>query len=76
MRNTMNLDEIMHRAYTAGQLRHVSGIRCRQCGTFLETAYHEERLYSVRCGICEYVTLVKAQNPTSAVLKATGYREA
>lgn len=75
MRNTMSTDEVMHRAFTAGLLRRPTGVRCRKCGTFLEIAYHEERLYSARCGVCEYVTLVKAQCPTDAVLKAAGYRE-
>lgn len=36
------------------------GHYCRICGTQLQTMYHEERLYSVHCPVCETVTLVKA----------------
>lgn len=46
-------------AYTAGH-------RCRHCGAQLETMYHEERLYSVTCPVCETITLVKANNLPSA----------
>lgn len=41
---------------------------CRACGTTLRTAYHEERLYSVRCPKCDIVLLVKAGNPLEAAL--------
>lgn len=42
------------------------GHYCRQCGTKLQTMYHEERLYSVHCPVCETVTLVKAGSPGAA----------
>ena len=42
------------------------GHYCRKCGTKLETMYHEERLYSVHCPVCETVTLVKAGSPAKA----------
>lgn len=69
----INIDKTMHRAYKAGMLRRPSGVRCRQCGTTLETAYHEERLYSVKCCVCDCMTLVKAENPNNAALKVAGY---
>lgn len=42
------------------------GHYCRKCGTQLQTMYHEERLYSVHCPVCETVTLVKAGSPGAA----------
>lgn len=42
------------------------GGRCPRCGAELETAYHEDRLYSVKCPRCETVTIVKARNPYEA----------
>lgn len=43
-------------------------IYCKNCGTRLKTYYAESRLYAVKCGYCETVTLVKASNPTEAAL--------
>lgn len=43
-----------------------TAVYCRNCGTRLKTYYAESRLYAVKCGYCETVTLVKANNPTEA----------
>lgn len=41
-------------------------VYCRNCGTRLKVFYAEGRLYAVKCGYCETVTLVRANNPTEA----------
>ena len=41
-------------------------IRCHICGTRLKTSYAESRLYAVKCGYCETITLVKANSPAEA----------
>lgn len=43
-----------------------TAVYCRNCGTRLKAFYAESRLYAVKCGYCETVTLVKANNPTEA----------
>ena len=43
-------------------------IRCRNCGSLLETYYAEERLYAVRCCGCDYVAIVKASSPSGAAM--------
>lgn len=48
-------------------------VRCRNCGTWLKTYYAEARLYAVKCGYCETITLVKASNPTEAARYAGEY---
>lgn len=55
-----------HQIYDAIVLPRNYGGLCARCGCELITAYHEERLYSVRCPKCETVTLVKAADPYKA----------
>lgn len=43
-----------------------TAVYCRNCGTRLKAYYAENRLYAVKCGYCETVTLVMANNPTEA----------
>lgn len=62
----MDIDRAAHGLYSLRLLRRPAAAYCRRCGTTLETAYHEERLYSVACPDCKTVTLVKARNPTAA----------
>lgn len=59
-------DKAAHRFFAAGIPRFTAPAYCRRCGTTLETAYHEERLYSVACHACNTVTLVKECNPVAA----------
>lgn len=65
----MNIDRAAHGLYDVPLLRRPRRAYCRRCGTTLETAYHEDRLYSVQCRECETITLVKAGNPYDAALK-------
>lgn len=50
-------------------------IKCRNCGTRLKVYYAEERLYSVKCGYCETITLVKASCPAEAARYVGEYAE-
>lgn len=50
-------------------------VRCHNCGTRLKVYYAENRLYSVKCGYCETLTLVKANNPTEAMRYVGEYAE-
>lgn len=63
---TMSPDKAARRIYEAKLHRLQQRAVCAQCGNLLATAYHEERLYSVRCSHCETITLVKARNPYEA----------
>lgn len=47
---------------------HTEEFRCHMCGSLLEYAYMEQRLYVVRCPYCSMVTLVKAPNPREAAV--------
>lgn len=47
---------------------------CHMCGTTLEYAYMENRLYAIRCKKCETVTLVKERNPAEAA-SIVGYED-
>ena len=47
---------------------------CHLCGTTLEYAYMENRLYAIRCKKCETVTLVKERNPAEAA-SIVGYED-
>lgn len=47
---------------------------CHLCGTTLEYAYMENRLYAIRCKKCGAVTLVKAKNPAEAA-SIVGYED-
>ncbi len=59
-------DKAAHVIYDSLLLRRPRAAYCRRCGETLQTAYHEERLYSVWCPKCETVTLVKAGDPEKA----------
>lgn len=50
-------------------------VDCRSCGTRLKAYYAGERLYAVKCGYCEAITLVKANNPTEAARYVGEYAE-
>ena len=41
---------------------------CNKCGTKLKVYYAEEKVYAVKCGYCEYVGVVRANNPEEATL--------
>lgn len=69
----MNTDQCAHKIFRALPPRRASGSICPNCGEVLQTAYHEERLYSVKCVRCQTVTLVKARNPGEAASKV-GYQ--
>lgn len=68
------LDQCAHRLFDFVSDRRVewdkTKIRCCACGELLETAYHEEGLYSVRCGKCKTdcttATLIKAKSRNDA----------
>lgn len=62
-------DQAAHRIYDEIVLPRNHGGLCGLCGAELITAYHEERLYSVRCKKCHTVTLVKACDPYEAEKK-------
>ena len=47
---------------------------CHLCGTTLEYAYMENRLYAIRCKKCGTVTLVKERNPAEAA-SIVGYED-
>ena len=65
-RSWLSSDAHAHAVFGDNLLRRRASAYCRRCGTDLETAYHEERLYSVACPDCKTVTLVKASNPDEA----------
>lgn len=62
------IDDKFHEAFTADAYYRPTpdDIRCRRCGTRLKAYYAEDRLYAVKCGFCETITLVKAGNPSDA----------
>lgn len=62
----MDIDRAAHGLYSLRLIRRPAPAYCRRCGRILETAYHEDRLYSVACPDCKTVTLVKAKNPAAA----------
>lgn len=72
-------DNAAHCLYQKIITRRNYGSYCPCCGTPLQTAYHEERLYSVRCEVCDIVSLVTAPSASAAELEiirfATGSRE-
>ena len=71
------LDDKFHEAYTADAYYCPSptAVYCRNCGTRLKVYYAEGRLYAVKCGYCESITLVKASNPTQAARFVGEYKE-
>ena len=62
----MDIDRAAHGLYSLRLIRRPAPAYCRRCGRILETAYHEDRLYSVACPDSKAVTLVKARNPAAA----------
>jgi ribosomal protein S27AE len=68
-------DKTMHKAYNTALARRYYGATCPRCGGLLGVAYHEDRLYSVKCEKCETLTLVEARNPCDAQHKAGGVRQ-
>lgn len=69
-------DDIFHEVFNSGAYYvPAHDIRCRNCGTRLKVYYAENRLYSVKCGYCETLTLVKANNPTEAMRYVGEYAE-
>jgi hypothetical protein len=50
-------------------------IYCRKCGTRLKVYYAEERVCAVKCGYCEYIGIVKANNPMQAAFYFGGEKE-
>ena len=50
-------------------------VNCRNCGTRLKVYYAEGRLYAVKCGYCETITLVKANNAVEATRYVGEYAE-
>lgn len=64
-------DQAAHRIYDEIVLPSNHGGLCARCGGKLITAYHEERLYSVRCKKCETLTLTKAGDPYKAEEKVS-----
>lgn len=69
-------DKTMHKAYNTALGRRYYGATCPRCGGLLGVAYHEDRLYSVKCEKCEILTLVEARNYCDAQYKAGGIRKA
>ena len=63
-------DELIHAAFRPpAQFRKTpEKIRCRNCGSLLETYYAENRLYAVRCYGCDFVAIVKACSPSGAAM--------
>lgn len=68
-------DKTMHKAYNTALTRRYYGATCPRCGGLLGVAYHEDRLYSVKCDKCEILTLVEARTPCDAQYKAGGIRQ-
>ena len=50
-------------------------VNCRNCGTRLKVYYAGKRLYAVKCGYCETITLVKANNAVEATRCVGEYAE-
>lgn len=67
-------DDKFHEVFAADALYRPTpeDVRCRNCGTRLKAYYAENRLYAVKCGYCEMITLVKARNPSDAA-RFVGY---
>ncbi len=63
-------DNMIHDIYSAmlpyAKLPCYAEVRCEVCGTPLKTYYAEGRLYLVKCGYCDTITMVKANNPIQA----------
>ena len=63
-------DNMIHDIYSAmlpyKKLPCDAEVRCKVCGTPLKTYYAEVRLYLVKCGYCDTVTMVQAGSPFNA----------
>ncbi len=68
----MCIDEKIHDIYGMTlpyvKLPYGADVRCKVCGTQLKTYYAEKRLYLVKCGYCDMITMVKASNPLKAAI--------
>ena len=74
----MNItDKYFHTVFTrdVNYTPTLTAVHCKNCGTRLKVYYAEERLYAVKCGYCESVTLVRADNPTQAMRYVGEYKE-
>ena len=64
------LDRTIHDIFNSStmykKLPNNASVRCKECDTPLKTYYAEDRLYLVKCGFCETVTMIKASNPIIA----------
>lgn len=60
---TPSVDLAAHALFNSSVTRRNYGRKCAFCGHPLQTAYHENRLYSVKCPDCDIVVLVAAGNP-------------
>lgn len=56
-------DLAAHALFNISVTRRNYGRKCTFCGNPLQTAYHENRLYSVKCPDCNIVVLAAAGNP-------------
>ena len=68
-------DRKYHEAFTADTYFVPTNVFCKCCGTRLKVYYAEKRLYAVKCGYCESITLVKADNPTEAARHIGDYEK-
>lgn len=66
----MNVDYIFEKAYSQRVVFNPvpKDVFCNHCKTRLKVYYAEDRLYAVKCGYCESITLVRADNPIEAAL--------
>lgn len=64
------LDKTIHEIFSSTtmykNLPNNAVVRCKECETPLKTYYAEDRLYLVKCGFCETVTMIKASSPITA----------
>ena len=70
-------DKIFHEAFKqeANYFAPPTRVNCRNCGTRLKVYYAEAKLYAVKCGYCETITLVKANNAVEAQRYVGEYAE-
>ena len=64
----MKVDELFHNVFSANVRYNplITDVYCRNCGTKLKVYYAESRLYAVKCGYCDTITLVMADSPMEA----------
>lgn len=72
-------DKLLHRLFgeimKMNFIRGNTGVPCSACENALEAYYCEERLYLVRCPVCEVASLVKACSPAEAAHKARAFEK-